>query len=177
MNEPSTSPRVLGIYLNDHAAGATGGAELARRTAREHRQSAFGGDLEDIAAQIMEDREALLDIMADLEVPVRRYKLCGGWLGEKAGRLKPNGRLRHRSRLSTLVELEGLRIGVEGKAMLWHSLLAAADQDTRLDPDRLTELLNRARRQRTVLESLHHAAATALFAPGRPEAQETAVGP
>ncbi|QLH20375.1 hypothetical protein [Streptomyces sp. Rer75] len=177
MNEPSTSPRMLGIYLNDHAAGATGGAELARRTAREHRQSAFGGDLEDIAAQIMEDREALLDIMADLEVPVRRYKLCAGWLGEKAGRLKPNGRLRHRSGLSTLVELEGLRIGVEGKAMLWHSLLGAADQDTRLDPDRLAELLNRARRQRTVLESLHQAAAAALFAPGRPEAQETVVGP
>ncbi|EFL27479.1 LOW QUALITY PROTEIN: conserved hypothetical protein, partial [Streptomyces himastatinicus ATCC 53653] len=93
MNEPSTFPRVLGIYLNDHAAGATGGAELARRTAREHRQSAFSGDLEDIAAQIMEDREALLDIMADLRgCPYARYKASvGGWLGEKAGRLKPNG--------------------------------------------------------------------------------------
>ncbi|MBD3011301.1 MULTISPECIES: hypothetical protein [unclassified Streptomyces] len=178
MSEPrtSTSPRMLGIYLNDHLAGATAGMELARRTAREHRQSPLGGDLEDVAAQIMEDREALLTVMADLEVPVRRYKVYGGWLGEKAGRLKPNGRLRRRSGLSTVLELESLRIGVEGKALLWHGLLAAADEDPRLDPDRLTELLNRARRQRATLRSLHEAAAATMFGPRRTEPREAVVG-
>ncbi|MFI0775049.1 hypothetical protein [Streptomyces sp. NPDC021212] len=177
MSEPRTGPRMLGIYLNDHLAGATGGVELARRMAREYRRSAVGADLENLAVQIMEDREALRAIMAALEVPVRRYKLCGGWLGEKAGRLKPNGRVVRRSGLSTLIELEGLRIGVEGKALLWHTLLVAADHDTRLEPDRLTELLDRARRQRTALESLHDAAAAALSAPGRPEERKTVVGP
>ncbi|WP_413797682.1 hypothetical protein [Streptomyces iranensis] len=178
MSEPRTSasPRMLGIYLNDHLAGATAGMQLARRTAREHRESAFGGDLEDVAAQIMEDREALLTVMADLEVPVRRYKVYGGWLGEKAGRLKPNGRLRRRSGLSTVLELESLRIGVEGKALLWHALLAAVGEDPRLDPDRLTELLNRARRQRATLKSLHEAAAATMFGPGRAEPREAVVG-
>ncbi|MEU0842193.1 hypothetical protein ABZ370_22340 [Streptomyces sp. NPDC005962] len=102
---------------------------------------------------------------------------AGGWLSEKAGRLKPNGRVVRRSGLSTLVELEALRIGVEGKAMLWHTLLDAADHDTRLEPDRLTELLGRARRQRTVLESLHDTVAAALFAPGQQEERESAVNP
>lgn len=178
MSEPrtSTSPRMLGIYLNDHLAGATAGMQLARRTAREHRQAPFGGDLEDVAALIMEDREALLTVMADLEVPVRRYKVYGGWLGEKAGRLKPNGRLRRRSGLSTVLELESLRIGVEGKALLWHALLAAAGEDPRLDPDRLTELLDRARRQRATLASLHEAAAATMFSPGRTEPREAVVG-
>lgn len=176
MSESRTSPRMLGIYLNDHLAGATAGVELARRTAREHRRSPSGGELEDLAVQIMEDRAALLSVMADLEVPVRRYKIYGGWLGEKAGRLKPNGNLRRRSGLSTVVELESLRIGVEGKALLWQSLLAATGQDTRLDPDRLTELLNRARRQRAVLESLHDTAAGTMLTPDRAESREAVVG-
>ncbi|OPF74619.1 hypothetical protein VT50_0226025 [Streptomyces antioxidans] len=178
MSEPrtSTSPRMLGIYLNDHLAGATAGTQLAGRTAREHRQSPLGGDLENVAVQIMEDRAALLTLMADLEVPVRRYKVYGGWLGERAGRLKPNGRLRRRSGLSTVLELESLRIGVEGKALLWQALLATAGADPRLDPDRLTELLDRARRQRATLESLHEAAAAAMFRPGRTEPREAVVG-
>ncbi|ASQ92753.1 hypothetical protein [Streptomyces sp. 11-1-2] len=176
MSEPRTSPRMLGIYLNDHLAGATAGVELARRTAREHRRSPFGGELEDLAVQIMEDRAALLSVMADLGVPVRRYKIYGGWLGEKAGRLKPNGNLRRRSGLSTVVELESLRIGVEGKALLWQSLLAVTGQDARLDPDRLTELLNRARRQRAVLESLHDTTAGTMLTPDRAESREAVVG-
>jgi hypothetical protein len=32
--------------------------------------------------------------------------VCAGWIGEKAGRLKLNGRLRSRSPLSSLEELE-----------------------------------------------------------------------
>ncbi|HEY5356166.1 MAG TPA: hypothetical protein VIJ82_00465 [Streptosporangiaceae bacterium] len=51
-----------------------------------------------------------------LGIPVRTYKVYAGWLAEKAGRLKFNGRLRARSPLSNLVELELLRLGVEGKA-------------------------------------------------------------
>ncbi|WP_413811701.1 hypothetical protein [Streptomyces sp. OE57] len=178
MSEPrtSTSPRMPGIYLDDHLAGATAGMQLARRTAREHRESPFGGGLEDVAAQIVEDREALLTVMADLEVPVRRYKVCGGRPGEKAGRLKANGRPRRRSGLSTVLELESLRIGVEGRALVWHALPAAAGEEPRLAPDRLTELLNRARRQRVTLKSPHEAAAATMFSPGRTEPREAVAG-
>lgn len=153
----------LVIYLNDHLAGATAGVELARRTAEEHRASPFGGALENLRKEISQDRQALVRLLADLDVPVRHYKVYGAWLAEKAGRAKPNGRLVRRSGLSLLVELEAMRLGVQGKAALWRGLLAASAQDARLHADRLEELLRRAERQIETLDSLHGRAAPALL--------------
>jgi hypothetical protein len=79
---------LLGIYLNDHLAGATGGVELVRRAARGCRDSETGGALDALAAEIAEDRATLLDIMAALGVSPRRYKVYAAWAGEKVGRLK-----------------------------------------------------------------------------------------
>ncbi|MET7902975.1 hypothetical protein [Streptomyces sp. NPDC005336] len=159
------APRMLGIYLNDHLAGATAGVGLVRRMAREHRHSAFSGELAKLAVEIAEDRRALLWCMASLDVPVRRYKIYGAWAGERVSRLKPNGRLRRRSGLSTVLELEALRLGVEGKALLWRTLLAAAVHEPRLPTDRLAELLDRAGQQLTTLDSLHSRAVSALVSP------------
>jgi hypothetical protein len=102
----------------------------------------------------------LLDIMAALGIKVRRYKVGAAWVGEKAGRLKFNGRLFARSPLSNLEELEMLRLGVEGKAAGWRTLRTLADTDTRLDPGRLDELISRARRQADLLEDLRVGAAS-----------------
>jgi len=150
---------MLGIYLNDHLAGATAGTELAHRTARSHRYGKNGGPLRRLAAEIGQDRAALLDIMAALGIKVRRYKVGAAWAGEKAGRLKFNGRLFARSPLSNLEELEMLRLGVEGKAAGWRTLRTLAETDTRLDPGRLDELISRARQQADLLEDLRIGAA------------------
>ena len=64
---------LLGIYLNDHLAGATAGTELARRMARSHRGREDSGPLNRLAAEIAQDRSALTDIMAALGVTVRAY--------------------------------------------------------------------------------------------------------
>ena len=103
--------RVLGIYLNDHLAGATAGTELAHRAARTHRAHGQGGQLKRLAVEIAQDRAALISMMKALGIPVRAYKVCAAWIGEKAGRVKPNGRLLARSPLSDLEELELLRLG------------------------------------------------------------------
>jgi len=87
----------LGIYLNDHLGGSTSGLELVRRTARAHADTAAGAPLRQLAGEIAEDRRTLVAIMRTLRVPVRHYKVLGGWAAEKAARLKPNGRLRQRS--------------------------------------------------------------------------------
>lgn len=150
---------MLGIYLNDHLAGATVGAELAHRTARSCGGGQDGGTLRRLAAEIAQDRASLLDIMAALGIRVRRYKVGAAWIGEKVGRLKFNGRLLTRSPLSNLEELEMLRLGVEGKAAGWRTLRPLADTDTRLDPGRLDELISRARRQADLLEELRVGAA------------------
>jgi hypothetical protein len=150
---------MLGIYLNDHLAGATAGSELAHRMARSHRGREEGGPLGRLAAEIAQDRSALLNIMTSLGVRVRAYKFGAAWIGEKAGRLKFNGLLLARSPLSDLEELELLRLGVEGKAAGWRTLRAQADTDARLDAGRLDDLISRARSQADQIEGLRVRAA------------------
>jgi len=150
---------LLGIYLNDHLAAATSGVELARRLAASQQDPDAGGPAADgglrrLATEIGQDRASLLAMMRALAIPVRSYKVYAGWIAEKAGRLKLNGRLLTRSPLSQLVELEMLRLGVEGKAAGWRTLRLAADSDKRLDPARLDELIARARSQADLLEEL-----------------------
>ena len=74
---------MIGIYLNDHLAGATAGTQLARRMARSHQGREEGSELQAIAAEIGRDRAALLDIMASLGVAVRGYKAGAAWIGER----------------------------------------------------------------------------------------------
>lgn len=183
MSAPAYSPAMaperhkrLGIYLNDHLAGATGGVELARRVVQEHGGSEYGADLRNLATEISQDRQALLRLMTELDAPVRHYKVYGAWLGEKLARAKPNGRLVRRSGLTLLVELEAMRLGVTGKALLWRSLLTVAAEDPRLDSARLEELRQRAERQIETLDSLHtRVAAIRLAATQRASTKNAAV--
>lgn len=155
---------MLGIYLNDHLAGATAGHELARRAASAHRDRPTGPALAQILQDIAEDDEALREIMTELEVPVRHYKVAAGWAAEKIGRLKLNGHLTDRSPLSDFLELEGLRLGVEGKLALWRTLRSLAEREPRLQTTDVDHLIARAEQQIAVLEDLRMATATHVFA-------------
>ncbi|GGS53387.1 hypothetical protein GCM10010206_13730 [Streptomyces cinerochromogenes] len=162
-----TDMKLLGIYLNDHLAGATAGTQRVGHLARASRGSALGRAIGAVAVEINEDRETLLEIMRDLDVPVRHYKVWAGWTAEKAARLKGNGRLVRRSPLSTVLELEALRIGVEGKAAGWATLRRLAATDGRLDAELLDTLLDRAgHQQETVEEWRVHEAEAALHPVG-----------
>jgi hypothetical protein len=107
-----------------------------------------------MSTEIAEDRDALIDIMKALDVPIRQYKVYAGWAAEKVGRLKLNGHLTGRSPLSDFLELEGLRLGVEGKLALWRILVRLAVDESRLDAPRLDDLVVRAQRQISTLEEL-----------------------
>jgi hypothetical protein len=161
--KPLTDP--LAIYLNDHLAGATAGVELFRRTTAgpqgKHRDA-----LQRLTREVEDDRAALIDIMGLLDVPVRRYKVAAGWLTEKVGRFKPNGRLVGRSPLSSLLEMEALGLGVRGKAVGWRALRVVAAHDTRLAEGKLDELIARADRQSDELEKIRQEIATEVFAGG-----------
>jgi hypothetical protein len=159
---PMTEP--LPIYLNDHLLGATSGTELARRIAKQHAASPAGSALVRVADEIAQDRMALLRIMRDLGVPVRRYRMTAGWLLEKAGRLKSNGSLVRRAPLSDLLELEALRLGVEGKKLMWQALSSLDGPPAAvLDEDRLAELLRRAQGQIETIEGLQIKAAKGVL--------------
>jgi len=141
---------LLATYLNDHLAGSTVGVELARRARGSNEGSPLGDFLAELAIEIDEDREALKEVMAAVGAGQDRIKVAGAWAGEKVGRLKPNGRLLGYSPLSRVVELEGLRLGVEGKACLWRMLRELGDP--RLDGFDFDALIARAERQRDGLE-------------------------
>lgn len=149
-----SEPDLLGIYLNDHLAGATVGVELARRVAGANRSGEVGDALKRLTAEIVDDRAALLGMMAALDIPVQRYKGYAAWVGEKLGRLKLNGYVLRRSPLSIVVELEALRLAVLGKAAAWRTLRQLSERDPRLDAERLDGLMERARRQVDTLEEL-----------------------
>ena len=150
----------LAIYLNDHLLGATMGSELARRVAKQHAMSAAGATLVRLADEIAQDRAELLRIMRDLGVPVRRYRMGAGWLLEKAGRLKTNGFVIRRAPLSSVLELEGLRLGIEGKRLMWLALRAMeGPRSSVLDEERLRRLLGRAEEQSGTVEELRIRAA------------------
>ena len=158
-------PHLLGIYLNDHLAGSAGGLELAKRLADGHRDTAAADDLAWLVEQVAEDRDALIQILVQLKLPRTRYKEPLAWAAEKVGRLKPNGHLLDRSPLSSVVELEGMKLGVTGKLSAFRTLRTLADTDTRLDPAVLDELINRAQEQIARLEQLRVRAVVEAFGP------------
>jgi hypothetical protein len=163
-----TTHDLLGVYLNDHLAGATAGMELARRMAASAEPGTESAVLVRLAAEITEDRVALLKIMKALEIQVCGYKVFAAWAGEKASRLKFNGRLTTRSPLSDLEETEILRLGVEGKAAGWRTLRTLAGRESRLDAERLDGLLDRAARQSDTLETLRISLAERVLTGGTP---------
>ncbi|TDC52148.1 hypothetical protein E1212_09920 [Jiangella ureilytica] len=168
MSEPADEavrpePRLLGIYLNDHLAGSTAGVRLVRRLARGLRGTPLKEPLAGLAQEIAADHADLLAIMAELNVPVRRYKIYTAAAAELAGRLKLNGHLLTRSPLSTVVELEMLRLGIEGKASGWRTLRAVGAARGRPDPERVDHLIDRATSQSALLETLRIRAAARVF--------------
>jgi hypothetical protein len=78
------------------------------------------------------------------------------------GRLKLNGTVLRRSPLSDLIELEAMRLGIEGKGCLWRSLRMLAGTDSRLETSEFEELETRAHAQIYELETMRLAAAAVL---------------
>jgi hypothetical protein len=143
--------RLLGIYLNDHLAGAVVGLELAKRAETSNRGNDFGRFLGRLVEEIEEDRRTLERVIDRLGVRRSRVKPALALVLERLGRLKLNGRVTAYSPLSRVVELEGLMLVVTGKLGLWRAL-------ERLGDPRLTEfdlhaLAERAKRQQSELEA------------------------
>ena len=154
---------LLAIYLNDHLAGATAGRELARRSAASNRASSYGSFLADLAVQISEDRQSLIELMGALDVRIDRFKVIGARAVEKAERLKLNGSFLSYSPLSRVLEIEGLTLGVNGKLALWGSLQELKVGEPRIDAIDLALLIERGQQQLSRLESERLRAVTEAF--------------
>lgn len=148
----------LAIYLQDHHAAGVAGSKLADRSASSA-QGDQRAELSGVAQEIAEDLATLESIMHELGTTPNRMKDSIARVGERLGRLKPNGRLVRRSPLSDVLELEMLVAGITAKRALWVSLRSAEVLPT----ERLDQLIGRADDQRRVVESAREAAARRAF--------------
>lgn len=151
--------RHLSTYLNDHLAGAAGGVGRARAARDANQGTEFSRPLAAVCAEIEADKSTLEAIMDDLGIGRSRMKTTLGAIGERAGRLKPNGRLRGYSPLGRVIDLEVLLLGITGKLRLWTLLTDLLDDET---PRDLVPLIHRAENQRTLVEDLQDRAARLL---------------
>ena len=149
-----TNQELLGIYLNDHLGAATAGVELIRRAAGNH-DGERGAELLRLAEEIAEDREALRDLMKRLDIAESAVKKAAGWLGEKAGRLTPNGHVVSRSPLSDVLEIEMMRAGTAARVCALQVLRAVAVEDPRIGRQELERLIERADDQAERLYKIH----------------------
>jgi hypothetical protein len=159
----TTTIEHLETYLQDHRAGAEAGSDLARRLAEENIGTPYEDFLLGLAQEIEQDVEVLEDIMGRFGVSKSIVKTAGAKVGEKLGRLKPNDQLTGYSPLSRVIELEGLRAGVQGKLSLWDSLSQVAPHDARLDEDEVASLVAKAESQLAGLREHHAMAAREAF--------------
>ena len=161
-----TATDYLETYLQDHRAGAEMGSDLAHRLADENMGTPYEDFLVGLAQEIDEDVATLEDIMSRYGVSKSVMKTVGAKVGEKIARLKPNEQLSGYSPLSRVLELEGLRSGVQGKLALWDSLMKIAPFDDHVDEAEVAALQAKAERQLTSLREHHAMAAREAFAEG-----------
>jgi hypothetical protein len=163
---PTLSP-LIGIYLNDHLAGAAAVLDRVRLARSRNRGNNIGRLLERLLPELEEDRQTLERVLRRLGHSVSRVKVPMGRAAERIGRLKLNGRLLGYSPLSRVLDLEILLLGIEGKRSLWAAMREVAAETDRLAGFDFDDLLKRAEQQRDSLRE-HHAqvVARAFFRPG-----------
>ncbi len=152
----------LEIYLQNHEAAARAGVDLCRRAAFNQRRQGHGPDLKRLRRDIDEDRSRLRTIMTAVGVQANPLLGVALQVGERIGRLKPNGRVLRRAPLSDLIEIEGLVDAVSAKRTGWYALAATplpADQ-----ADQVAQLIQRADDQLERLATIHATVARSVLA-------------
>lgn len=161
----SVLPRdTLGRYLREHYAASRGGLDLCERSARSHGDPVVRRSLQELATDLAEDRATLLSLLLDLGVEPSHGKERLVALGERMGRLKRNGTVLRRLRLSDLLELEALDAMLEAKKLGWLCLLNLSDVDHRLNPYHLGLLVKRAEVQQDRVGALRSGLAVDVLA-------------
>ena len=154
----------LAIYLRNHYAGAQAGQQLFRRAERNQRDRPYAAELTALRAGVEEDARALRQVLTAEGVKPDLPQGLLLQLGERVGRLKPNGSLLRRAPLSDLIEVEAMFDAVRAKAAGWQALsaLAAPRWRDEVDPQHYYQ---RAMDQAERLSAIHRTVATRLFTP------------
>ena len=106
-------------------------------------------------------------MMRDISVPPDPLLSTALRVGERVGRLKPNGHLLRRAPLSDLIEVEAMLDAVRANAAGWQALIAAGAQGWVRSAD-LAELSRRADHQIERLVEIHRMVAAQVLAEEQP---------
>ena len=83
--------KAMGVYLNDHLAGAMLGSDLAEQLQKENEGTRLGELMATLAPTIEEDRQTLIDLMERMGTSKNPVKQATTWLAEKTSRAKLEG--------------------------------------------------------------------------------------
>ncbi len=155
-------PKPFVVLLRNHQAGGRAATDLFNRAAASQRARPYGDQLAQLAREAREDLDFNERVMRRLGVSSSPLQVAALRLGERIGRLKPNGHLVRRAPLSDVIELEGLIATVHVKVAGWQAAQVAGV----LTEDELAELDERLRRGQTqadMLTQMHRTAATRVL--------------
>ncbi len=147
---------LLAHYVRIHLTGASAGIELFSR----------GPGLDDpkarqitadIRGELFEERSWLRGFAREIGASEPLLVETVAKIGERVGRLKPNGSLLHRTPLTDVIDLETMHDAVSGKVAGWEALLQF--DDPRADKAELERLLAQGHSQLERLRDRHRAAA------------------
>lgn len=137
----------LHSYLNNHLSGGTGAIEMAGHCQAANEDEPLGGFMATLAVEIQADHQTLQDLMDRLGATQNRVKQVTARVGEKVTHLKLGG-----GDLGNLLTLEGLSLGIEGKACMWKSLKEVKEDNAAFAGVDFDALIKRAEEQREAVE-------------------------
>jgi hypothetical protein len=139
----------LETYVNDHLGGANIAIQLLEAMRDQHDDRVFRDFAKILLPEIERDDLTLRTVAKKVGSGPSAAKQAGGWLLEKAARLK----LGHTGStdFAMFESLELLALGIHGKSCLWKALQAISDP--RLAEFNFDELVSRAQQQYGAVES------------------------
>ncbi|MDC7120891.1 hypothetical protein OMK64_05025 [Cellulomonas fimi] len=151
------------IYLSDHLTGASGVISRVGWMVERYAGTSAEPVLLRLLEELRQERRVVRGLAEHLGVRLSPWKPVAAVAAERAGRLKPNGRLTSKSPLSLQLELEALRSGISGKRSLW-ATLEVWSAALRLDRARLAGLRAQADDQVRAVDELAERVRTVAFA-------------
>ena len=155
----------LEIYLNDHLAGSVTALEILHFLLNTQAGTAIEHVLIELHDEITAEQKLLESLMERLQISPSHTRKATAWFAEKLAELKlkvedPSGALH------LLEALEALSIGIAGKAMLWRTLAATAEEIPPLRDVNYDHLIQQAEAQRMRVEGIRQQAARAALGKG-----------
>ena len=154
--------KLLRIYINDHRAGAVGGASLCRRISEDEKGTPLGDLAAELLVEIDAERQQLERYARENGIACDPVKTLAAAAAELVSRLKLNG-LFGRSPLRPVLQVEALMAGVDAKRSLWQALVASDNMEP-LDLNAFEQLLAWAKSQHDRLEVQHREVARNVLA-------------